>query len=635
MKSPKLLFDFIYNQQEKFPQDKCYVYKKNDDWLSISTKEFIEKANIASRALLNLGVKPNDKIAVISSNNRPEWHILDIGTLQLGAQNVPIYPTLAEKDYEYIINHSDAVYCFVSDKELLAKINAIKGKTKLKEVFTFDDINPKTNWNSFLELGKSNENQPLVEELKKKVKTDDLATIIYTSGTTGTPKGVMLSHRNIVENTLVSADALDLKGTHHRVVSYLPINHIFERFASYYYHLMGFEVHFAESIDKLGDNLKEIQPHFIPVVPRLVEKVFDKIVAKGSELSGIKRVLFFLSLELAENYKPYNKNRWFYYFKLKIARKLVFSQWKKALGGNLRFMVSGSAPLQERLITIFTAAGIPIFEGYGMTETSPGVSINDLRNGGFKVGTVGKALKGIEIKIANDGEILVKGSNIMLGYYKNDELTNETIIDGYIHTGDIGVLDKDGFLKITDRKKEMFKTSGGKYIAPAVLESALKQSRFIEQIMVIGESEKMPAALIQVNFDFVNEWAKRKGHIIKDVSTDLNLGFRIQKEINICNADFGNWEKIKKFEITPEEWTIEDGLLTPTMKMKRKNIKEKSKNLQLLKKQLFEFRLSDQLNFYTLQYYKQLFYVSYNYTIIRFSILPIREVQSYKSINFV
>jgi len=389
----------------------------------------------------------------------------------------------------------------------------------------------------------------------------------------------MLSHRNIVENTLVSADALDLKDNHHRVVSYLPINHIFERFASYYYHLMGFQVHFAESIDKLGDNLKEIQPHFIPVVPRLIEKIFDKIVAKGNALSGIKKALFFWALTLAEKYKPYNQNSWFYYLKLKIARTLIFSKWKEALGGNLRFMVSGSAPLQERLITIFTAAGIPIFEGYGMTETSPGVSINDLRNGGFKVGTVGRILKDIEVKIADDGEILVKGSNIMLGYYKNEELTNQTIIDGYMHTGDIGALDAEGFLKITDRKKEMFKTSGGKYIAPAVLESALKQSRFIEQVMVIGESQKMPAAIIQVNFDFVREWAKKKNYNITNVSTDVNLVFRIQKEIDSYNATFGNWEQIKKFEITPEEWTIEDGLLTPTMKMKRKNIKEKYKHL--------------------------------------------------------
>jgi long-chain acyl-CoA synthetase len=579
MSNPKLLFDFIYQQQEKFPQEKCYVFKKENSWQSISTQEFIEKSNIASRALLNLGIKPNDKIAVISSNNRPEWHILDIGTLQIGAQNVPIYPTLAEKDYEYIINHSDALYCFVSDKELLEKVNAIKGKTQLKGIFTFDNINPDTNWNAFLDLGKSTDNQSLVEERKDTIKPDDLATIIYTSGTTGTPKGVMLSHRNIVENTLVSADALDLKDNHHRVVSYLPINHIFERFASYYYHLMGFEVHFAESIDKLGDNLKEIQPHFIPVVPRLIEKVFDKIVAKGNDLSGIKKGLFFWALALAEKYKPYNQNTAFYNFKLKIARKLIFSKWKEALGGQLHFMVSGSAPLQERLITIFTAAGIPIFEGYGMTETSPGVSINDLRNGGFKVGTVGKILKDIEVKIADDGEILVKGSNVMLGYYKNEELTNKTIIDGYIHTGDIGTLDEEGFLKITDRKKEIFKTSGGKYIAPAVLENVLKQSRFIEQVMVIGESEKMPAALIQINFDFVKEWAKRKNFNIIDVSTDINLISRIQKEIDTCNVNFGNWEKIKKFEITPEEWTIEDGLLTPTMKMKRKFIKEKYKHL--------------------------------------------------------
>ena len=576
---PTRLFDFIYHQQDTYPQQKCYVFKKDNEWNSISTQEFIDQSNTVSRALLNLGIKPNDKIAVISSNNRPEWHALDIGILQIGAQNVPLYPTLSEKDYQYILEHSDALYCFVSDKELLDKVNAVKDRTHLKGVFTFDEIEKKSNWNTFLDLSKSKENQSEVELRRNAVKSDDLATIIYTSGTTGTPKGVMLSHRNIVENTLVSADALDLKGNHHRVISYLPISHIFERFASYYYHFMGFEVHFAESIDKLGDNLKEIKPHFMPVVPRLLEKVFDKIVAKGNELTGIKKGLFFWALQLAEKYEPYNKNSSWYYFKLKIARKLIFSKWKEALGGQLHFMVSGSAPLQERLIKIFTAAGMPIYEGYGMTETSPGVSINDLRNGGLKVGTVGRIMKDIEVKIAEDGEILVKGSNVMVGYYKNEELTKETIKNGYLHTGDIGTLDQDGFLKITDRKKEMFKTSGGKYIAPAVLESELKQSRFIEQVMVIGESQKMPAALIQVNFDFVHEWAKRHNYEIIDVTTDLKLIFRIQKEIDFYNRNFGSWEQIKKFEITPDEWSIEAGHLTPTMKMRRKIIKEKYQDL--------------------------------------------------------
>jgi long-chain acyl-CoA synthetase len=573
------LFDFIYYQEQNYPQEKCYNYKQKNEWHSISTKDFIEQSNTVSRALLNLGIKKGDKIAVISSRNRPEWHSLDIGTLQIGAQNVPLYPTLSESDYEYILNHSDAIYCFVSDKDLLEKVNAVKDKTNLKGIFTFDDIAKKTDWNTFLELGKSTNNQSEVDALKKAVSENDLATIIYTSGTTGTPKGVMLSHKNIVENTLVSADALDLTGTAYKVISYLPINHIFERFASYYYQYKGFEVHFAESIDKLGDNLKEIKPHFMPVVPRLLEKVFDKIVAKGNALSGLKKSLFFWALEIGENYKPYRKNSFWYYFKLSIARQLIFSKWKEALGGNLKFMVSGSAPLQERLITIFTAAGMPIYEGYGMTETSPGVSINDLRNGSLKVGTVGKVLKDIEVKIAKDGEILVKGSNVMMGYYKNEKLTNETIIDGYLHTGDIGTLDRDGFLKITDRKKEMFKTSGGKYIAPAVLESELKQSRFIEQVMVIGESQKMPAALIQVNFEFVTEWAKRHDYTIKDVSVDLQLQFRIQKEIDTYNRRFGSWEQIKKFEITPDEWTIEAGHLTPTMKMRRKIIKEKYQDL--------------------------------------------------------
>ena len=574
-KQPTRLFDFIYHQEKKYPQDKCYTYKKAGKWNSISTSNFLKQANTVSRALLSLGVKKDDKIAVISTNNRPEWHALDIGILQIGAQNIPLYPTLSEKDYEYILNHSDALYCFVSDKDLLGKVNSVIEKTQIKGVFTFDEIEKKTNWNTFLELGKSLDNQKEVDETRASISENDLATIIYTSGTTGTPKGVMLSHKNIVQNTLVSAEALDLTGNNYRVISYLPISHIFERFASYYYQYMGFEVHFAESIDKLGDNLKEIQPHFMPVVPRLLEKVFDKIVAKGNELTGLKKGLFFWALNLGENYKPYNKNSSWYYFKLKIARKLIFSKWKSALGGELKFMVSGSAPLQERLINIFTAAGMPIYEGYGMTETSPGVAINDLRNGGLKVGTVGKILKDIEVKIANDGEILVKGSNIMMGYYKNETLTNETIKNGYLHTGDIGTLDKDGFLKITDRKKEMFKTSGGKYIAPAVLESELKQSRFIEQVMIIGESQKMPAALIQVNFDFVHEWARRHQHEINDVTSDLKLIFRIQKEIDKYNRKFGQWEQIKKFEITQDEWTIDAGHLTPTMKMRRKIIKEK------------------------------------------------------------
>ncbi len=569
------LFDFIYYQERQYPQKKCYTFKKQGQWNSISTKVFLEEVNTVSRALLSLGIKKNDKIAVISSNNRPEWHALDIGILQIGAQNIPLYPTLSEKDYQYILHHSDALYCFVSDKVLLKKVTAVKKNTNLQGVFTFDEIDKHTDWNTFLEFGKSLDTQPKVDALKAQVSENDLATIIYTSGTTGTPKGVMLSHKNIVQNTLVSAKALDLTGNKYRVLSYLPISHIFERFASYYYHFMGFEVYFAESIDALGDNLKEVKPHFIPVVPRLLEKVFDKIVAKGNELTGLKKGLFFWALKLGENYKPYHRNSIWYYLKLSIARKFIFSKWKEALGEQLKFMVSGSAPLQVKLINIFTAAGMPIYEGYGMTETSPGISINDLRNNGLKVGTVGKVLQGIEVKIAQDGEILVKGSNTMMGYYKNEELTKKTLQNGYLHTGDIGTLDAEGFLKITDRKKEMFKTSGGKYIAPAVLENDLKQSRFIEQVMIIGESQKMPAALIQVNFDFVTEWAKRHDHIIKDVSTDVKLLFRVQEEIDRYNKNFGQWEQIKKFEITPDEWTIDAGHLTPTMKMRRKIIKEK------------------------------------------------------------
>jgi long-chain acyl-CoA synthetase len=573
------LFDFAYHQLENFPQEKCFNFKKNNNWQNISTEKFIAEANKVSSSLLALGVLPKDKIAVITDSNNPNWHILDIGILQIGAQNVPLYATLSEKDNEYILNHSDAKYCFVSDDDLYQKVKSIAAKTQLQNVFSLGEIQTDYSWNSFLKIGENEDRQSKITTLKNAVKPEDLATIIYTSGTTGIPKGVMLSHKNIVFSVFKTAQKIDLKQGANRIVSYLPICHIFERSASYYNLYMGFEIYFAESIDKLGETIQEVKPHYLAVVPRLLEKIFDKIVTKGSNLRGIKKLLFFWALSVGEKYEPYNKNGSFYNFKLNIARKLIFIKWKKALGGNLQFMISGSAPLQQRLIRVFTAAGIAVFEGYGMTESSPGGSVNDLRNNGLKIGTVGKPLEGVEIKIAEDGEILMKGDNIMLGYYKNEEMTNKTIINGYLHTGDIGQIDAEGFLTITDRKKEMFKTSGGKYIAPTALESALKQSRFIEQVMVIGESEKMPAALIQLNFEFIKEWADRHQYVITDITSDEKLINRIQKEVDFHNQKFGKWEQIKKFEITPDEWSIETGHLTPTMKMKRKVIQEKYKNL--------------------------------------------------------
>ena len=576
---PTRLFDFAYYQLKNHSQEECFLYKEFGQWKKISTKEYLKRAAKVSASLLELGIEKNDKIAVITTNNNPNWHILDIGLLQIGAQNVPLYPTLSEKDYAYVLNHSDAEYCFVSDEILFDKVQKIQNQTCIKKIFYLKELKHDCSWNKFLEIGEKTADSAKIKTLKEAVKPEDLATIIYTSGTTGTPKGVMLSHKNIIDNIFKTDKTLDLKGNHKRVLSYLPICHIFERAASYYYQYLGYQVHFAESIELLGDNIREIKPHFLAVVPRLLEKIFDKIVAKGSNLSGIKKIVFFWAIALGEKYEPYNKNGKFYTFKLVIARKLIFSKWQDALGGHLEFMLSGSAPMQDRLIRIFLAAGIPVFEGYGMTESSPAITVNDLRNFGLKIGTVGKPLEGLEVKIAEDGEILLKGSTVMLGYYKEEEMTRKTIVNGYLHTGDIGEIDADGFLKITDRKKEMFKTSGGKYIAPAVLESELKQSRFIEQVMVIGESEKMPAALIQVNFEFVKEWALRKKLPVDSILTNERLINRIAKEIEFHNQKFGKWEQIKKFEITPDEWSIEGGHLTPTMKIKRKVINEKYSNL--------------------------------------------------------
>ena len=572
------VFDCIEYQKNNYPQDKSLVYKEKNNWKSYSSQDFITISNNVSRSLLKLGLKPNDKVAIIVPVNQPKWHFLDIGILQIGAQNVPLYATLSEKDYQYVLNHSDSKYCFIAGDDIYEKVKKVQDKTQLKEVYRIDrqsDIG----WESFLKLGKDETSQAKVEELKKSIKPKDLATIIYTSGTTGTPKGVMLSHHNIVENIKATADRLNIEGPGKKTISYLPVSHVFERTAGYYSQMMGFSTYFAESIELLGDNIREVSPSMMAVVPRLLEKIFDKIVDKGSNLTGLKKRLFFWALELGEKYEPYEKNGSWYHFKLKIARKLIFVKWQEALGSNLEFMISGSAPLQPRLIKVFTAAGIPVYEGYGMTESSPGATLNDLRNNSLKIGSVGKALKGIEIKIADDGEILMKGHCIMQGYYKREDLTAETIKNGYLHSGDIGEIDSEGFLKITDRKKEIFKTSGGKYIAPTVIESQLKKSRFIEQVMVIGEAQKMPAALIQINFEYVNEWIKRKGYEVDDLQNSNELRNRIQQEIDVCNKDFGKWEQIKKFEITKEEWTATSGHLTPTLKMKRKIILEKHKNL--------------------------------------------------------
>jgi len=577
------IFDFPYYQLEKFNLEKAFTTKYNGKWHSISSQEYVNQANAISRGLLRLGVQPNDKIAIISSTNRTEWNILDIGILQIGAQNAPIYPTISEEDYEYILNHSEAVYCFVSDMEVLIKLNAIKGNTKLKGVYTFDDISGEKNWKEVLELGKDKNNQDEVEARKNAVKPSDLATLIYTSGTTGTPKGVMLSHSNLVSNVLDSEKRVPFDYGKSKALSFLPVCHVFERMILYLYQFCGVEIYFAESIEKMSENLAEIKPNVMTAVPRLYEKVYDKIIAKGSDLTGIKKTLFFWAVNLGLKYEPYGANGWWYELQLKLARKLIFSKWKAGLGGNLDLMVSGSAALQPRLTRTFAAAQMPIMEGYGLTETSPVISVNDQRNGGFRIGTVGRVIDNVEVKIAEDGEILVKGPNIMQGYYKDPEKTAEVMTGDYFHTGDIGEVSADGFLKITDRKKEMFKTSGGKYVSPALIENQFKQSQFIEQVMVIGEGEKMPAALIQPNFEFIKDWIKRKNKNIKTDNASIisseEVKNRIQKEIDYANTHFGKWEQVKKFELTPDIWSIDDGHLTPTMKMKRKIIKEKYHNL--------------------------------------------------------
>lgn len=585
MKNVTRIFDIPYYQLENHPKDKALVTKYDGEWKALSTQDYIDQANRLSRGLLKLGVKPNDKIAVISTANCTEWNIVDIGVLQVGAQNVPIYPTISAEEYAYVLKHSEAKFVFVSDEEVLKKVTEAKKGTQVQEVYSFEELDGCKNWNEVLKLGDDEKLQDEVEKIKESIKPDDLATLIYTSGTTGKPKGVMLSHNNLVSNVKDSAPRVPFETGTEIALSFLPVCHVFERMLVYLYQYYSVSIHYAESIEALSENFKEVKPTFITAVPRVLEKTYDNFATRGNTLNGIKRNLFKWAIHLGSHYEPFGGNSWFFMLRLKLARKLIFSKWKDGLGGNLGFIVSGSAALAPELSRIFAAADMPVLEGYGLTETSPVIAVNTNKKEDFRLGTVGKPIDHVEVKIAKDEEILVKGPNVMLGYFKDDKKTKEAYDeDGFFKTGDTGQLDADGFLKITGRKKEMFKTSGGKYISPHRIESAMKKSKFIEQIIVVGEGQKMPAALIQPNYNYIKKWAKHRQVNLKDespksISKNEEVIDRIKEDVDFYNKKFGHWEQVKAFKLTPDEWSIKGGQLTPTLKIKRKEVKKIYKDL--------------------------------------------------------
>ncbi len=571
------LFDVPYHQLKNFPQENMFNTKVNGEWQALSTMDFLDRSMRLSKALIHMGISSGDRVAV-ASTNRYEWNVLDIAVQQVGAVLVPLYPTISAKDYAYILNDCSAAYMFVGNQEIADKITEVKHQlTTLKEVYAFDELNEVSSWNTLFMLNHE-VSELMVQERMDQVKPEDLLTIIYTSGTTGNPKGVMLSHQNVLSNVLACEEPIPADKSS-KVLSFLPVCHIYERMLHYLYMYIGASIYFAESMETIGDNIREVKPDVFSAVPRLIEKVYDKIIAKGEDLSGVKKKLFFWAVGLAEEYEQTGKGSW-YYVKLGIARKLIFKKWQEALGGNVRAIASGSAALQTRLSRIFLAAGIPILEGYGMTETSPVISVNSFQRG-IRFGSVGALIDDVEVMIASDGEILVKGPNVMMGYYNNEVATKEVFDEeGWLKTGDIGEFIEGKYLKITDRKKEIFKTSGGKYIVPQAIENSLKESRFIEQAMVIGENQKFPAAFIVPDYAFLRAWAKQHELSFETLSNeqiiaDPTVYKRIFEEVEKVNANLGNWEQLKKIKLLPDLFSIEGNELTPTLKLKRKVILEK------------------------------------------------------------
>ncbi len=583
MEKPARLFDLPEYQLTHYAKPDMLAAKEQGVWRTYSTGEVVHQVEKLAAGLLRYGISGNDlspegqdKIAIIS-NNRPEWIIVDQACQQIGAVLTPIYPTINSLELKFILNDAAVKLIFVSDKPLYDKVCSIKNETpSLKDIFTFEKIEGANHWTGLLAVPGTGE-KATITQIKNAIKPGHLATIIYTSGTTGVPKGVMLSHHNIMSNVLASYPILpiDKEG---KTLSFLPLNHVYERMLNYLYIYAGVSVYYAENMDTIGENLREVKPYIFTTVPRLLEKVYERILTKGLELSGIKKKLFFWSMALGERFEINKDLGGWYRFQLRIANKLVFSKWREALGGKVQAIVTGSAACQLRLLKLFTAAGVNILEGYGLTETSPVISVNRMEMKDRMFGTVGPVIDGVSVKIAEDGEILCKGPNVMMGYYKRPDLTKEAVQDGWFHTGDIGELIDGKFLKITDRKKELFKTSGGKYVAPLPIETKMKESPFIEQIMVIGDERKFTSGLIVPNFNHLSDWLKQQS-ITNGTPEEMiqkpEVLSLIRKEVDKFNQLFNHVEQIKKFELLPAEWTIESGELTPTLKLKRKVILEK------------------------------------------------------------